>query len=99
MGIAPDMVACSDLSRARRTAELVAAELGYDQPLVIDADLREQDLGAWNGRTGDEIATRWPAELEARRQGLLGPSRGANRATISPNGRRCPGPAGGDGRR
>lgn len=71
-GVQPDMMACSDLARARRTAELVALELGYDQPLIVDADLREQDLGHWNGLTRDEIVSRWPTELEARREGSLG---------------------------
>jgi len=72
LGGRPGVVACSDLARARRTAELVAAAIGYSQPLVIDADLREQDLGAWNGLTRDEIIAGWPAELESRRNGDLG---------------------------
>jgi probable phosphoglycerate mutase len=63
---------CSTLSRARRTAELIAAELGYGGDLVVDPDLREQDLGLWNGLTRDEIVARWPAEFEARREGKLG---------------------------
>ncbi len=39
--------------------------------MSVDADLREQDLGEWNGLTNDEIAAVWPAELEARRAGRL----------------------------
>jgi broad specificity phosphatase PhoE len=71
-GVVPDVVAASDLARARRTAELIAYELEYEKPLVIDADLREQDLGEWNGLTNEDISARWPAEFQARRAGQLG---------------------------
>jgi broad specificity phosphatase PhoE len=71
-GVVADLVAASDLARARATAELLAFELEYEKPLVIDPDLREQDLGQWNGMTNDEIAARWPTELQARRAGQLG---------------------------
>jgi broad specificity phosphatase PhoE len=71
-GLTPSLMACSDLARARRTAELIALELGYEQPLVIDRDLREQDVGDWNGLTSEQIAARWPREYEARRAGELG---------------------------
>jgi Histidine phosphatase superfamily (branch 1) len=67
----PSMMASSDLARARRTAELIALELGYQQPLVIEQDLREQDVGDWNGLTSEEIAARWPLEYQARRAGEL----------------------------
>src|ERR1017187_7863165 len=50
----------------RSSPEVLAAETGYDGPLTVDPDLREQDLGEWNGRTNAEIAAVWPAELEAR---------------------------------
>jgi broad specificity phosphatase PhoE len=71
-GVEAGLVAASDLARARVTAELIAFELEYDQPLLIDPDLREQDLGQWNGLTNQEIAERWPDELQARRAGRLG---------------------------
>jgi probable phosphoglycerate mutase len=70
-GTAPSAIASSDLIRARRTAELIAAELGYGRPLIADPDLREQDLGEWNGRTNAEIAAIWPSQLDARRAGGL----------------------------
>lgn len=70
-GVVPDLMASSDLSRARVTAELVASELGYEGALDIDPGLREQDLGDWNGLTNEEIAARWPDELVARREGRL----------------------------
>jgi glucosyl-3-phosphoglycerate phosphatase len=70
--VVPEIVAASDLARARVTAKLVAFELEYEKPLVIDPDLREQDLGEWNGLTNEEICARWPDEFEARRAGQLG---------------------------
>jgi broad specificity phosphatase PhoE len=73
MGEVPDLVACSDLARARRTAELVAGQLGYGAELMVDAGLREQDLGEWTGLTRDEIEARWPGELAARSAGALVP--------------------------
>jgi broad specificity phosphatase PhoE len=44
----------SDLSRARETAEILAARLGLD--VVTDPDLREKDWGSWEGLTSDERA-------------------------------------------
>ncbi len=43
----------SPLRRARRTAEIVVAELGV--PLTVLDDLRELSLGEWEGRTVEEI--------------------------------------------
>lgn len=68
-GVKPGLVACSDLSRARRTAELVAAETGYDKAPLVDPGLREQDLGYWNGLSRAEIEPRWPSELAERERG------------------------------
>jgi broad specificity phosphatase PhoE len=71
-GVVAGIVAASDLARARVTAEVIAFELEYEKPLVIDPDLREQDLGQWNGLTNEEISERWPDEFQARRAGRLG---------------------------
>jgi broad specificity phosphatase PhoE len=43
----------SPLERARRTAEIVVAELGV--ALTMVDDLRELSLGEWEGRTVDEV--------------------------------------------
>lgn len=43
----------SPLTRARRTAEIVAA--GLSMPVVTVEDLRELSLGEWEGRTVEEI--------------------------------------------
>ncbi len=48
----------SDLARARRTAEVVAAPHGLT-PVVIPA-LREMDMGRWDGLSAAEIAGREP---------------------------------------
>jgi 2,3-bisphosphoglycerate-dependent phosphoglycerate mutase len=50
-----DAIYTSDLSRARETAEIVAARLGL--PVLVDAGLREKDWGTWEGLTGDERVT------------------------------------------
>lgn len=46
-------VVCSDLFRARRTAEAIAAPLGL--PVEPDARLRERSFGRWEGMTRAEI--------------------------------------------
>ena len=46
----------SPLTRARRTAEIVAA--GLSMPVVTVEDLRELSLGEWEGCTVDEVSAR-----------------------------------------
>jgi 2,3-bisphosphoglycerate-dependent phosphoglycerate mutase/probable phosphoglycerate mutase len=81
MGLKPGMVASSDLLRARHTAELIVQPLGYRGPLVVVRDLREQDLGEWNGLTHAEIEARWPEALDKRSQGDLDQVPGGERGT------------------
>ena len=60
----------SDLVRAARTADVLAAAL--DVPSVVrDAELRERFGGAWQGRTREEIDAGWPGERAAWRRGAL----------------------------
>ncbi|MGH9155407.1 MAG: histidine phosphatase family protein [Acidimicrobiales bacterium] len=63
-------VACSDLVRARRTAEIVADGLGLG-PVEVDPALRERNVGDWEGLTTDEIGLRWPEALAAWRDRRL----------------------------
>ena len=46
----PDRVVCSDLGRARQTAELLGLAPGR-----FDPAWREIDIGAWGGRTAAEV--------------------------------------------
>jgi broad specificity phosphatase PhoE len=59
------VVYCSDLSRARDTARIIAAALGLTEVRELSA-LREQDQGAWTGLTKEEIKVRWPERLRER---------------------------------
>ncbi|MEP7284357.1 MAG: histidine phosphatase family protein [Chloroflexota bacterium] len=52
----------SDLLRAQTTAEIVAARLG--KPVILDARLREIDVGEWQGLTGEEVRA-WDGERYA----------------------------------
>jgi len=53
-----DAVYTSDLVRANETAEIIASRLGV--PVVVDAELREIDVGEWQGLTWPEIEHRFP---------------------------------------
>jgi len=53
---------CSDLDRARRTAELIGAAVGMEP--VDEPGLREIALGAWEGRTREELIEDYPALWE-----------------------------------
>jgi broad specificity phosphatase PhoE len=57
----PDVLVSSDLQRARRTAERIAALA--DRKLGCDARLRERNLGHWEGLTRDEVEARYPDEF------------------------------------
>ena len=50
-----DRVFASPLSRARRTAELIAAAQATDCPVLVDERLTEIDAGPFEGMTSAEI--------------------------------------------
>lgn len=56
-----DRLLCSDLQRARHTAEIVGRGLGLRAS--ADPGLRELDVGTWEGLTRQEIAARDPDAL------------------------------------
>jgi len=59
--IAPDRLLCSDLQRARHTAEALGRALEIEpEPLPA---LRELDVGTWSGLTRDEIEAVDPENL------------------------------------
>src|SRR5215210_2743191 len=60
----------SDLIRARETGEILAHALGLAAP-AEDPDLREYDVGDWEGLTRPEIEAGWPDQLAAWREGRL----------------------------
>jgi probable phosphoglycerate mutase len=57
----------SDLRRAASTAEIIATRLGA-RPVVVDARLREADVGPWEGLTSAEIEAGWPGLLAANQR-------------------------------
>ena len=61
-----DLVVSSDLQRARRTAEIIAKQLGAGD-VVVDEALRERSAGPWEGLTRAEIDEGWPGDVAARR--------------------------------
>ncbi|MFZ5997125.1 MAG: histidine phosphatase family protein [Nitrospirota bacterium] len=56
-------VYCSQLSRAAKSAEIIAGPHGL-QP-IVHPDLRERSFGIWEGMSFAEIKERYPAEFEA----------------------------------
>src|SRR5436309_5200504 len=53
-----ELIYTSDLQRARETAEIVAGQLGLD--VIPLRELREIDVGEWEGFTWPEIVERFP---------------------------------------
>jgi broad specificity phosphatase PhoE len=49
-----DVIMCSPLSRTIQTAEIIAQELGYKKPIIINPDVIERDFGAADGLTISE---------------------------------------------
>lgn len=58
-----DLVISSDLQRARDTAEAAGV------PVETDPELREMDLGRWEGRSFEDVAKEHPDLLTAIRRG------------------------------
>ena len=55
-----DAIVCSDLVRARDTAQAVVDRTGL--PLTTDAGLRERHFGIFQGHTSAEVERLWPEE-------------------------------------
>ena len=62
-----EMLVCSDLSRARQSAEIIAAGAGIDT-IDIEPRLRERNAGPWQGLTRKEIERDWPGYLAGGRR-------------------------------
>lgn len=70
-GILPNRVVTSDLKRVRETAERICGTTARAEPR-----LREIDVGAWTGRSIDELIAQAPDEYAAWRAGTYTPSGG-----------------------
>ncbi len=57
---------CSDLKRSRMTAEVIARRQGRRIKPKALRELRELNLGVWEGLSYNEIDKRYPHELQAR---------------------------------
>jgi probable phosphoglycerate mutase len=68
-GFRPRAIYTSDLGRAARTAEILAAHLGT--PAIPEAGFRERNGGDWEGHTHAEIEAGWPGMLDAWRRGEI----------------------------
>lgn len=62
-GVAIERIVSSDLVRARKMAEAIAAST--KAPLALDARLREVSRGAWQGLPTSEFRKRWEADASA----------------------------------
>jgi broad specificity phosphatase PhoE len=56
----PELIVSSDLRRASRTAQALAAITGL--PVELDARLRERHFGPWQGLTREQLRERYPAD-------------------------------------
>ena len=66
----PVRIVASDLVRAQQTAAPIISALDAP-PMRIDAGFRERGVGAWSGKTTDEIEREWPGMLSRWRDGHL----------------------------
>ena len=56
-------VYCSELSRALKSAAIIAKPYGI-KPVIVE-DLKERSFGVWEGMTFDEIKEKWPDAFNA----------------------------------
>jgi len=59
----------SDLNRARQTALIITGH--HPEEIRFHSDLREINLGEWEGLSVAEVQTRFPAEWEQREKNLV----------------------------
>lgn len=63
-GLRPDAVVASDLRRAADTASALSRLAGI--PVTLDPDLRERDMGAWEGLSHEEVERCYPEQWAVR---------------------------------
>lgn len=59
-----ETVYCSDLSRSRQTAEIIVGS--KNTPIISRKEIREIDLGEWEGLSFADVARRFPNEFKSR---------------------------------
>lgn len=57
-------VYCSDLCRSRQTAEIIVG--ANNTPIISHKELREIDLGEWEGLSFADVVRRFPNEFKSR---------------------------------
>ena len=65
-----ERIYCSDLQRTRRMAEIVAGD--RNQPVEKVPQLREINLGAWDGISIRDLKARFPGEWDRRGEDVAG---------------------------
>jgi alpha-ribazole phosphatase len=65
-----ERVYCCDLARSAETARIVGQ--GVPEPAVVVPELREIDLGQWDGMPIAEVRTRYPEQYASRGRDLVG---------------------------
>lgn len=79
-------IVSSDLQRAYKTAEIVAAQLAL--PIEVDARLRETDLGDWQAKSHEEVDTKFPgARVVWRHDATWAPPGGESRLDVAKRAR------------
>ena len=63
-----DSVYASDLSRAYRTVQGTADALGI--PVILKKELREADIGLWQGKTFEEVEKAFPESARQYKENL-----------------------------
>ena len=65
-----DRICCSDLIRSHQTAKIIAGDT--PEKITVMPQLREIDLGAWDGLLMAEVRERFPLEWKRRGEDLTG---------------------------
>lgn len=63
-GVQVDAVYCSDLKRARHTAEIIFQDRGID--IITNSKFREINFGAWEGYTFEEVMSKYGNGMEVK---------------------------------
>jgi len=67
-GVPLDNIVCSDLGRAQQTANIIASAHHINPTARVE--LRELNMGDWDGKAFSEIRAKYPKEFKARGEDL-----------------------------